>query len=134
MRRIWDTNAPDPSSLWRVANAPDTAGFSRRKHIANAFAATAPAPHSKTPRATPLVGQDARRINPPKRPGISFGKISAFKYSAFYRHDKFRIRASPATNPMIESSTEPATYTAAMLHCPRSHNSIVSSENAENVV
>ncbi len=64
MRRIWDTNAPDPSSLWRAANAPDTAGFSRRNRFAKPVTATVPDPHFKTPLEAPLVNQDENEYNP----------------------------------------------------------------------
>ena len=72
MRRIWDTHAPDPESLWRLVKTPGTAGFSRRSEFAKPATATVPDPHSKTPRETPLVDQDARIIVPLRRVGISF--------------------------------------------------------------
>src|SRR6185312_12619044 len=54
--RIWDTRAPDPSALWRLVETPDSYGFSRRKRIANALAATAPDPHMDSRGHAPLCG------------------------------------------------------------------------------
>ncbi len=75
MLRIWDTKAPDPSALWHLVKTPDSYGFSRDAKAANLRKATAPDPHSKTPRETPLVDRDMCRIKPFDGLGIRIPEI-----------------------------------------------------------
>jgi hypothetical protein len=61
MRRIWDTNAPDPETPVAPGRG---AGHSRLQppQSLRHSAATAPDPHSKTPLETPLVDRDGWNI------------------------------------------------------------------------
>jgi len=103
MRRIWDTHAPDPESLWRLVKTPGTAGFSRRSEFAKPATATVPDPHSKTPRETPLVDRDSAQPNAAQRAG---DKFSASFYKAFKINGLHGISNSASELPIPDLAPE----------------------------